>query len=68
MVLDIGAQYDQLEKNEQFRFTPPTHVMLGLKECILEYVDEGGMRGRAARWVKLVAMSSFILKKINGYC
>jgi len=50
LVLDIGAQYDELERSNQFRYTPPTHVMLGFKECLLEYSDEGGLKGRAARF------------------
>ena len=51
LVLDIGAQYDELEKKNLFLHTPPTHVMLGFKECLMEYFSEGGLESRAARYV-----------------
>lgn len=51
MVLDIGAQYDELEKSGEFRFTPPVHVMLAFREALMEHAEEGGMEGRAERFV-----------------
>ena len=50
-VLDIVSQHDELERSGMFRYTPPTHVMLAFKECLLEYSDEGGLIGRSARLV-----------------
>ena len=49
MVLDVASQHDALERSATFRHTPPTHVMLAFKECLLEYSQEGGLEGRKAR-------------------
>ena len=47
--LDLVDQFESLESTSQFRFTPPTHVMLALKQAIAELKDEGGVEGRSAR-------------------
>ena len=48
--LDLFAQWQGLEKNGQFRFTPPTHVILAYKQALDELEEEGGVAGRAARY------------------
>lgn len=48
--LDLLAQWRGLEGNGQFRFTPPTHVLLALDQALTELADEGGVPGRAARY------------------
>jgi len=48
--LDLLAQWEGLEKNGQFRFTPPTHVILALHQALLELDEEGGVAGRAKRY------------------
>ncbi|MBI1321385.1 MAG: 2-aminoethylphosphonate--pyruvate transaminase [Candidatus Hydrogenedens sp.] len=48
--LDILAQLRGLEKNGQFRFTPPTHVLLAFHQALLELEQEGGVPGRGARY------------------
>ncbi len=48
--LDLYAQWRGLEENGQFRFTPPTHVLLALEQALNELEDEGGVAGRAARY------------------
>jgi 2-aminoethylphosphonate-pyruvate transaminase len=48
--LDLLAQWQGLEANGQFRFTPPTHVILAFEQALLELADEGGVEGRAARY------------------
>ena len=47
--LDLYDQYDNLEKTNQFRFTPPTHTMLAFAQAIKEFEVEGGVEGRSAR-------------------
>lgn len=47
---DLLAQYLDLEQNGQFRFTPPTHVMLAFHQALLELEQEGGVAGRALRY------------------
>lgn len=48
--LDLRQQLIGLESNGQFRFTPPTHVILALDKALEELIDEGGVGGRAGRY------------------
>ena len=48
--LDLLAQWQGLEANGQFRFTPPTHVILAFEQALCELAAEGGVEGRAARY------------------
>lgn len=48
--LDLLAQWEGLEKDGQFRFTPPTHVILALHQALLELDEEGGVIGRSKRY------------------
>lgn len=48
--LDLYDQWNGLERNGQFRFTPPTHVLLAFYQALLEMEAEGGVEGRAARY------------------
>jgi len=48
--LDLHAQWAGLESDGQFRFTPPTHVLLAFHQALLELEAEGGVAGRAARY------------------
>jgi 2-aminoethylphosphonate-pyruvate transaminase len=48
--LNLFAQWQGLEQNGQFRFTPPTHVLLALAQALEELEAEGGVAGRAARY------------------
>jgi 2-aminoethylphosphonate-pyruvate transaminase len=48
--LDLYAQWAGLESDGQFRFTPPTHVLLAFRQALLELEAEGGVAGRAARY------------------
>jgi 2-aminoethylphosphonate-pyruvate transaminase len=48
--LDLLDQWRALEQTGQFRFTPPTHVVLALARALEELAAEGGVPGRAARY------------------
>ena len=48
--LDLLAQLKGLEANGQFRFTPPTHVLLAFAQALDELQAEGGVAGRGARY------------------
>jgi 2-aminoethylphosphonate-pyruvate transaminase len=48
--LDLHAQWRGLEKDGQFRFTPPTHALLAFHQALLELEAEGGPAGRAVRY------------------
>uniref|UniRef100_A0A0B7AUC3 Alanine--glyoxylate aminotransferase n=1 Tax=Arion vulgaris TaxID=1028688 RepID=A0A0B7AUC3_9EUPU len=48
--LDLYDQVKQLDKTNQFRFTPATHAMLAFKQGLVEFEEEGGIAGRAKRY------------------
>jgi 2-aminoethylphosphonate-pyruvate transaminase len=48
--LDLHAQWEGFEADGQFRFTPPTHVLLAFHQALIELEAEGGVTGRAARY------------------
>ena len=48
--LDLLGQLKALEKNGQFRYTPPTHVMLAFDQALNELEAEGGIAARAGRY------------------
>ncbi|HEY1173046.1 MAG TPA: 2-aminoethylphosphonate--pyruvate transaminase [Verrucomicrobiae bacterium] len=50
--LDLYEQWRGLEGNGQFRFTPPTHTLLAFAQALKELAAEGGVAGRAARYLK----------------
>jgi len=50
LALDLHAQWRGLERDGQFRFTPPTHVILAFAQALIEFEAEGGVEGREARY------------------
>ncbi|RUS72836.1 hypothetical protein EGW08_019401 [Elysia chlorotica] len=50
LALDLYDQVTQLDKTNQFRFTPPTHSMLAFKRALEEYEVEGRVEGRSKRY------------------
>jgi len=48
--LDLLAQWRGLDRDGQFRFTPPTHALLAFHQALLELEQEGGVDGRGARY------------------
>jgi 2-aminoethylphosphonate-pyruvate transaminase len=48
--LDLLGQLRGLEKNGQFRYTPPTHSILAFAQALDELDDEGGIVARGARY------------------
>lgn len=52
MSLDLLAQWQGLEKNGQFRFTPPVQIMLAFHQALLEIQAEGGVEGRGKRYAE----------------
>ena len=39
-----------MERNGQWRFTPPTHVLAAFDQALDEHAAEGGVAGRGARY------------------
>lgn len=50
VALDLWAQWRGLERDGQFRFTPPTHALLAFYQALRELEAEGGIAARAARY------------------
>lgn len=50
LALDLFDQWRGFESHGRFRFTPPTHVLLGLRQAIDELEAEGGVRARYQRY------------------
>ncbi|MEE9387982.1 MAG: 2-aminoethylphosphonate--pyruvate transaminase [Paracoccaceae bacterium] len=48
--LDVHAQWAHMNKTGQWRFTPPTHVVVAFLEALKAHIAEGGVAGRAARY------------------
>lgn len=51
LAMDLHDQYTYMEKTTQWRFTPPTHVVVALAEAIAQFEEEGGQPARLARYV-----------------
>ena len=50
--MDLHDQYVYMEKTTQWRFTPPTHVVVALHEAIAQFESEGGQPARLARYTR----------------
>ncbi len=50
LALDLHDQWTYMEKTTQWRFTPPTHVVVALDAALDQYVAEGGQPARFARY------------------
>ncbi|HLI11768.1 MAG TPA: 2-aminoethylphosphonate--pyruvate transaminase [Alphaproteobacteria bacterium] len=48
--LDLYDQWVAMEKNGQWRFTPPVHTLLALDRALDEFEAEGGVAGRGGRY------------------
>lgn len=48
--LDLPAQWDEFDRSGQFRFTPPTHVILALSAALEDLTREGGVGVREKRY------------------
>ena len=50
LAMDLYDQWVYMEKTTQWRFTPPTHVLVALDAALAQYVEEGGQPARLARY------------------
>ena len=50
LAMDLYDQYIYMEKTGQWRFTPPTHVLVALNEAIAQFEEEGGQIARLKRY------------------
>jgi 2-aminoethylphosphonate-pyruvate transaminase len=52
LTLNLFQQWKALEETGQFRFTPPTHTLMAFRQAMDEIVAEGGVQGRANRYIQ----------------
>ena len=74
---DLLAQWKELERSGQFRFTPPTHAILAFERALRELADEGGVEGRAARYranydclvrgMEEIGFEEYLPRELQGY-
>jgi 2-aminoethylphosphonate-pyruvate transaminase len=50
LVLDLADQWSYMEKTTQWRFTPPTHIVVALNAALDQFIAEGGRAARLARY------------------
>jgi len=50
LVLDLYDQWQAMQKNGQFRFTPPTHALVAFHAALKAFIAEGGVEGRRERY------------------
>ena len=56
VVLDLQAQWQGFERNGEWRFTPPTHVVAALAAALDQLDAEGGIDARHARYRRNCAL------------
>ena len=52
LALDVHAQWANMEKTGQWRYTPPTHVVAAFIEALKMHEAEGGVAARGARYAR----------------
>ena len=77
LTLDLFAQWEALEKDGQFRFTPPTHALLAFRQALRELDEEGGVAARSNRYqqnckvladgMKSLGFKEYLPENIRGY-
>jgi len=50
--LDLHDQWTYMEKTTQWRYTPPTHVVVAFNAALDQHVAEGGQPARLARYTR----------------
>jgi 2-aminoethylphosphonate-pyruvate transaminase len=50
LAMDLYDQWTYMERTTQWRFTPPTHVVVALDAALAQYVAQGGQPARLARY------------------
>jgi 2-aminoethylphosphonate-pyruvate transaminase len=50
--MDLYDQWAYMQKTTQWRFTPPTHVVAAFDAAIAQYLEEGGLGARGARYAR----------------
>jgi 2-aminoethylphosphonate-pyruvate transaminase len=51
LAMDLLDQWQYMQKTGQWRYTPPTHVVAALRAAIDQYLRQGGLPARRARYM-----------------
>jgi len=52
LALDLHDQWTYMEKTTQWRFTPPTHIVVAFDAALDQLIAEGGQPARLARYTR----------------
>jgi 2-aminoethylphosphonate-pyruvate transaminase len=52
LAMDLHDQWTYMQRTEQWRFTPPTHVVAAFRSALDQFIAEGGTAARGARYRK----------------
>jgi len=52
LAMDLYDQWAYMGKTTQWRFTPPTHVVVALDTALQQYWEEGGLAARGGRYAR----------------
>ena len=52
LALDLHDQWAYMERTTQWRYTPPTHVVVALNTALDQFIAEGGQPARLARYTR----------------
>jgi 2-aminoethylphosphonate-pyruvate transaminase len=50
--MDLYDQWMYMQKTTQWRFTPPTHIVAAFDSAVAQYLEEGGLAARGARYAR----------------
>lgn len=50
LAMDLYDQWVYMQKTTQWRYTPPTHVVAAFDAAIAQFLEEGGLAARGARY------------------
>jgi 2-aminoethylphosphonate-pyruvate transaminase len=50
LAMDLHDQWTYMQKTTQWRFTPPTHVVAAFRCALDQFLNEGGVAARGARY------------------
>jgi 2-aminoethylphosphonate-pyruvate transaminase len=63
LALDLAAEWTSQQQTGRFRFTPPTHALVALREALLALDREGGVTSRQRRYR---ALGQFLRERIKA--
>lgn len=50
LAMDLHDQWTYMQRTTQWRFTPPTHVVVAFRAALDQFLAEGGAKARGARY------------------